>query len=70
MGKTVPLTFIWLVAVLVIGLQGCQVVLPQNQPLNDADDEDTEPMLTRALEPPPGTGTGQSIYLCHQYAPF
>ncbi len=61
MGKTVTLTFYCLIAVLMIGLQGCQVVLPQNQPLNDADDEDTEPMLTRALDAPPAPAPG-SLY--------
>ncbi|WP_422447159.1 MULTISPECIES: flagellar basal body L-ring protein FlgH [unclassified Endozoicomonas] len=61
MGKTVTSMFIWLIAVLVIGLPGCQVVLPHNQPLNNADDEDTEPVLTRAPEPPPAPAPG-SLY--------
>ncbi|WBA82488.1 flagellar basal body L-ring protein FlgH [Endozoicomonas sp. GU-1] len=61
MGKAITSTFYWPVAVLVIGLQGCQVILPQNQPLNDSTDEDTEPVLTRAPEAPPAPAPG-SLY--------
>lgn len=60
MGKVVTLTFYWLVTALVTGLQGCQVVLPQNQPLDDPDN-DGEPVLTRALESPPAPAPG-SLY--------
>ncbi|USE38270.1 flagellar basal body L-ring protein FlgH [Endozoicomonas sp. SCSIO W0465] len=63
MSKTVTLTtltFYGLAAVLVVGLPGCQVVLPQNQPLTDSGD-DNEPLLTRALEAPPAPAPG-SLY--------